>query len=360
MVCYMYDCNYVKVVPLKSRSASEWVKAYDTIHQELTIKRFKPKLQTLDNEASTALKNYFTVNDIAYQLLVPPHCHRRNAAKQAIRTFKEHFVAGISSVDPSFPMHLWDGLLPQAEITLNLLRTSRLHPQLSAAAHYHGLVDYNKTAFAPPGCKIIAHEKPGKRRTWAPRGQHGYSLGPAMHHYRCQNVYILTTASERIVDTLELFPHNYQMPQLSSTDRLLMAAKDMTDALQNPHREVPLASVGDDTIAALTDLAAIFKLKLRQPRSPATKLRLPRSSHAQASFPHQLKSWTRPCPSGGKRYHRRQFTPKASPMYHYLRGWSHLGHSAHHLRGCPLALSDSFPATCLKTTSSEWTPPTWP
>jgi hypothetical protein len=80
------------------------------------------------------LKNFFTVNDIAYQL-VPPHCHRRNAAERAITTFKEHFVAGLSSFYLSFPMHLWDRLLPQAEITLNLLRTSRLHPQLSAAAH---------------------------------------------------------------------------------------------------------------------------------------------------------------------------------------------------------------------------------
>jgi hypothetical protein len=85
-----------------------------------------------------------------------------------------------------------------------------------------------------------------------------------MHHYRCQNVYISATASERIVDTLEFFPHNYQMPQLSSTNRLIMAAKDMTDALQNPHPEVPFARVGDDTILALAELAAIFKLKLRQ------------------------------------------------------------------------------------------------
>jgi hypothetical protein len=92
-----------------------------------------------------------------------------------------------------------------------------------------------------------------------------------MHHYRCQSVYISTTASERIVDTLELFSHNYQMPQLSSTDRLLTAAKDMLDALQNPHPEVPFASFGDDTIAALTDLAAIFKLKLRQTPSFATQ-----------------------------------------------------------------------------------------
>jgi hypothetical protein len=66
MVCYIYDCKYVKVIPIKSRSASEWVKSYDTIHQELTVKGFKPKLQTLNNEASTALKNFFTVHDITY------------------------------------------------------------------------------------------------------------------------------------------------------------------------------------------------------------------------------------------------------------------------------------------------------
>jgi hypothetical protein len=122
-------------------------------------------------------------------------------------------------------------------------------------------VDYNKTYFAPPGCKIIAQEKPGKRHTWAPHGQHGYDLGPAIHHYRCQNVYISATASERIVDKLEFFPHSYQIPQLFSTDRLLMAANGMSNALQNPHTEVPFTHVGDDTISALTALAEIFKLK---------------------------------------------------------------------------------------------------
>jgi hypothetical protein len=59
------------------------------------------------------LTSYFTENDMTYQL-VPPHCHRRNAAERTIGTFKEHFVAGLSSVDLNFPMHLWDRLLPQA------------------------------------------------------------------------------------------------------------------------------------------------------------------------------------------------------------------------------------------------------
>jgi hypothetical protein len=79
------------------------------------------------------------------------------------------------------------------------------------------------------------------------------------------------------------------MPQLSSTDRLLMAVKYMMDAFQNPHPDVPFASVGDDTIQALTDLATLFKLKLKQapslatPASPATLIqrpsRIPLSTH---------------------------------------------------------------------------------
>jgi hypothetical protein len=198
------------------------------------------------------LENFFTVNDITYQL-VPPHYHRRNAAERAIRTFEEHFVTGLSSADPSFPMHLWDRLLPQAEITLNLLRKSRLHPRPSAAAHYHGLVD-------------------------------------TMHHYRCQNVYISTTARKPIVDTLGFFPDNYQLPHLLSTDRLLMAANDMADALQNPHPAIPFASVGDDTTAAVTDLAAIFKLKLQQAPSHTTQYSPPKviSRSSLVSPPNQI------------------------------------------------------------------------
>jgi hypothetical protein len=93
-----------------------------------------------------------------------------------------------------------------------------------------------------------------------------------MHDYHCQNVYISATASERIVDTLKSFPHNYQMPLLSSTDRLIMEANDMSNALQNPHPGVTFTHVGDDTISALTALAEIFKLKFENvhiPKLPA-------------------------------------------------------------------------------------------
>jgi hypothetical protein len=139
---------------------------------------------------------------------------------------------------------------------------------LSAAAHYHGLIDYNKTPFGPPGCNIIAHEKPSQMRTWAPHGQPGWSLGPAMNHYRCQNVYITAKTSERIVDTLEFPPHNSPMPQMSSPDRILTSAQDMTDGLKHTHHDVPFATIGDDTIAALETLSEIFTRKFKKQEKP--------------------------------------------------------------------------------------------
>jgi hypothetical protein len=65
------------------------------------------------------LKIKSTENDVEYQL-VPPHCHMRNTAERSIQTFKEHVVAGPASTDPDFSLHLWDRILPQAEMTLNL------------------------------------------------------------------------------------------------------------------------------------------------------------------------------------------------------------------------------------------------
>jgi hypothetical protein len=89
-----------------------------------------------------------------------------------------------------------------------------------------------------------------------------------MHHNICKNVYITVTASERIVDTLELFPHNSPMPQIASTDRLLTASHDMTDARTHPHPDFPFSKIWDDTITVLTPVAAIFKNKYKKPSAP--------------------------------------------------------------------------------------------
>ena len=79
----------------------------------------------MDNEISNDLKQALEKADADYQL-APTHIHRTNKADRAIQTFKNRFKAGLATVDPDFPILEWDHLLPQAVLTLNLLRDSRI------------------------------------------------------------------------------------------------------------------------------------------------------------------------------------------------------------------------------------------
>ena len=108
--------------------------------------------------------------------LVPPHLHQRNAAEIAIQTFKNHFIYGMVSTHKDCPLYLWCHLLPQAIITLNLLRPYRINPTLSTHAQLHGQFDFNATPFAPPGTKVIVHQKPTMRQSWAPQGKDGWYI----------------------------------------------------------------------------------------------------------------------------------------------------------------------------------------
>ena len=127
--------------------------------------------------------------EATYQL-VPPHLHRQNAAERAIRTFKNHFIAGLASLPPKFPISQWDCLLQQAEITLNLLQTSRANPDLSSYAYHFGLFDFNKTPMAPLGTQVVIHDKPEQRTSWGFHGLDAWYTGPSLEHYRCVKCYV--------------------------------------------------------------------------------------------------------------------------------------------------------------------------
>jgi hypothetical protein len=62
-------------------------------------------------------------------------------------------------------MHLWDRLLPaQATITLNLRQSPRRNPKISVYQMLERNFDFNCTPIAPPGTRIILHEKQREQR----------------------------------------------------------------------------------------------------------------------------------------------------------------------------------------------------
>jgi hypothetical protein len=116
--------------------------------------------------------------------LVPPQVHRHNAAERCICTFQNHFIAGLCSMDPNFPIHLWDRLLPHTKITLSLLRGSPINPKLSAYAQVNGTFDFNRTPLGPHGTHVIIQDKPEICSTWSPHGLNAWYIGPALNSYR--------------------------------------------------------------------------------------------------------------------------------------------------------------------------------
>jgi hypothetical protein len=111
----------------------------------------------------------------------------------------------------------------------------------------------------PPGTRIIAHEAPNRRRTWAPHVQYGWYLGPALEHYRYYTIYITKTRGDQIVETVGFFPEKNTLPFPLPQDLVTQASADLTRALLHPQPSGPFCRVGDAQTLALKRLAAIFE-----------------------------------------------------------------------------------------------------
>ena len=127
MIAYNCDLNVILSCSFSSRIDIHRLGAYNTIMERLKGRGHHVDLQVLDNEASTAYRRQITDKWKADFQLVPSNIHCRNTAERAIRTFKAHFLAILAGVAPDYPRNLWDLLIPQTEITLNLLRQTRLN-----------------------------------------------------------------------------------------------------------------------------------------------------------------------------------------------------------------------------------------
>ena len=105
LVVYNYNSNFIHAEPMKNCTNEVILSAYQRVISLLKYRGLQTKLQKLDNEASQVLQQYMVEEHIDFQL-VPPGLHRRNAAERAIRTFKNHFIAGLCTTAADFPLNL--------------------------------------------------------------------------------------------------------------------------------------------------------------------------------------------------------------------------------------------------------------
>ncbi len=279
MVCFDVDANYIDAEPIQNHHDNQMIPAYQALWKRVNRGRTdKPKLHILENEASEAFKAEIKKN--CSLQLVPPDTHRRNLAERAIQTFKSHFIAILAGVDEAFPMNLWDRLVPQAVLTLNLLRQSRKNPTISAYQHVNGNFDYNKMPLGPLGCAVEIHDSPNRRRTWDPRSLTGWYLGTSPEHYRCHKVFCKRTRAERISDTM-WFKHRYITqptfsPELQQANMQDNTEMEMLTTFNNILNNVPS---GPTRRAAITETVPEPRVHTSEP-VPEPRVRTPEPVHA--------------------------------------------------------------------------------
>jgi hypothetical protein len=251
MVLVKIDSNAILVEPMRSRKDAEMIRAYNALVLRLKREGIIPKKHVLDNEVLESMKNHIRDTCKMNMELVPPGCHQRNAAEVAIHNFKSHFLSVLTGVADDFPQNLWDRLLPQTEITLNLIWQSNAMPTVLAYAHLSGPFDHNKTPLAPMGCEAQIHEKTDKQGTWAYHSVDGWYLFTSPENYHTHTCHVKATKIECHSDTVHFKHKNITNPTITHADKVMQALAECFKTITG--------AMGGTTAQEVKDLQCIVK-----------------------------------------------------------------------------------------------------
>ena len=209
-------------------------------------------IHILDNTASAEYKRVTKKWQAQYQL-VSPNMHQSNVAEQAIQTFKAHLLSILAGVDPDFPKYMYDTLLQQTELTLNLLRQATINPKMSAWDYYNGPFDYAATPLGPLGIRVMIHNTVNTGKSWDQRWRESFHISLALQHYRCLTLFDSKTKHVSISDTVEFLHTHLQQPMLTPEYCILYAVHLITCEIQ----DVKSKNTASQR-AAIQDLKRIF------------------------------------------------------------------------------------------------------
>ncbi|KAL9183037.1 hypothetical protein ACHAXT_004824 [Thalassiosira profunda] len=289
MVLVDIDSSAILIEPLKSRKDAEMIRAYRAIMAHLHATNIYPQkhMLYLYNKIS-AVRSSSSLPSTRWSM-----SSSRLAAiaatmpKWPFGTSRPTSSASWREVLTTFP-GAWDKLLPQAEITLNLLRQSNATPAISAYAHINGPFDYNKMPLAPMGCKVQIHEKADQRASWAFHSVDGWYLSTSPEHYRTHLCHVKSTRRRnRLADTVQFFHKNITNPTLTHADKIVNAISACAKALQGQ----PPNDISDSQLRDMERMleAAAQRFGRPQPCHPTNSPAAPSSSEGARTRAAQFR-----------------------------------------------------------------------
>jgi hypothetical protein len=221
MIAYHIDGNLILQKAFQTKANKHRISAFNTIMERLAAHGLSVDLNIRDNAATVDFKWVITESWKTKFQLVLPAMHRRNKAKRMIRHFKNHFLSILAGFDTTFPPYLWDLLLPQAKLTVNLLCQATINPRISTWEYFDGPFDFNKTLLAPMGYRVLIHAKPATRHSWDYIAKHGFHVGPGLDHYRCYKL-VKPETKQKVISNMVEFRCTYlQIPVVSADDKII-------------------------------------------------------------------------------------------------------------------------------------------
>jgi hypothetical protein len=295
------DSNYIHIEPMRSRVAKDFTATFEKCVSFFRDHGIVHKHVKMDNETSGLFRESLKKLDMQVEF-IPPENHRQSPIEREIRTVKNHFISTLASIDPEFPINEWDLLLPQSEMTLNLMRPSHTRDQSSAYEHLHGKDDFLRNPIAPIGTQVIIHESPDSRPSWSPHGVKGYYIGPAMEHYRSYRILIEATKKTRVSDSVSWHPKSKFHEILTET----FSSSVNVPLLMQQHRNVPTTQV--DVLHPLSSSNSSFT-----PVSPPDLF--PVDSISPATTQESMSDTDSPIPVIVKPSRKSQRLPKPKKWY---------------------------------------------
>ena len=171
--------------------------------------------------------------------------HRTNPAERALQTYKSFIKSTIASLPPTFTIALWCKLLPQINLSVNIVRKCRQNSILSAWAAMEGKYHFDSTPIAPAGTDMLMHENPGHIWTFGYNTKKAWYIAPCFCHYRTFKGIMASTGAERISDTVKFKHRAIAIPQITPADRIFEATRQLDDAIRKQPKRAPMDELTD-------------------------------------------------------------------------------------------------------------------
>ena len=113
-----------------------------------------------------------------------------------------------------------------------MLRTSRVHPKLSAYSILKGIHDFNRHPCAPPGTQATISNPPETRTSFGPHAIDAWYIGPAPQHYRCYNFFLPLTGGIHTSGKATFYPQHCTVTKETPMDKTSHITASLVTAIQ--------------------------------------------------------------------------------------------------------------------------------